>query len=52
MNKDVNLMIFVLTTQTRKVLMNHLVQWNSVNRDSDKGDIWLIGIEIGKPFTT
>ncbi len=29
-----------------------VLQWVSVNRDSDKGDFRLIGIEVGKPFTT
>ncbi len=29
----------------------HIVQWIPVNRDSDKGDFRLIGIEIGNPFT-
>ncbi len=28
------------------------VQWISVNWDSDKGDFWLIGIEIEKPYNT
>ncbi len=36
----------------KRIKMTLLIQWISVNRDSDKGDYRLIGIEIGKPFTT
>ncbi len=33
-------------------MLYNVIQWISVNRDSDKGDFRLIGIEIEKPFTT
>ncbi len=45
--------IYFFFVKLAYLLRIHMViQWISVNRDSDKGDFRLIGIEIGKPFTT